>query len=458
MEEFVSENFTEDCSLEPWQPSDWKPRPSFAVKRDDYRDFCHKLNDRWKMLGRRVDGEVAGNQDRHSLLHLPNPVVVPGGRFREIYYWDSFWILRGLLACGMVDTARGMIENLVHLIDTLGFVPNGGRVYYTRSQPPLLAAMVESYVKATGDLVWGRRQLKALESEWEYWQRHHSVDVAGHTLFRYSCSEGAPRPESYREDWALAEGLDQQKKKEDLWRELRSAAESGWDFSSRWFMRGSTLAATSISDIVPVDLNSFLCKAAAVIGELHKEGENEVEAGKWEEKSWRLCRAMEELLWSEEDGCWFDLSLSTGCKNARYAASNLTPLWAMPEKLPNDRATRGLAYMRGQGALNYPGGIPTTLNNSGQQWDFPNVWPPLEHMIIVGMHSSPDSKVQEEALCLARRRVDHCLKVFLEQGHMYEKYNCEDMSKAGGGGEYEVQLGFGWTNGMLLDLMTTLDL
>ena len=130
----------------------------------------------------------------------------------------------------------------------------------------------------------------------------------------------------------------------------------------------------------------------------------------------------------------------------------------MPEKLANDRATRGLAYMRGQGALNYPGGIPTTLNNSGQQWDFPNVWPPLEHMIIVGMHSSPDSKVQEEALCLARRRVDHCLKVFLEQGHMYEKYNCEDMSKAGGGGEYEVQLGFGWTNGMLLDLMTTLDL
>ena len=93
-----------------------------------------------------------------------------------------------------------------------------------------------------------------------------------------------------------------------------------------------------------------------------------------------------------------------------------------------------------------------------QQWDFPNVWPPLEHIIIVGMHSSPDSKVQEEALCLARRRVDHCLKVFLEQGHMYEKYNCEDMSKAGGGGEYEVQLGFGWTNGMLLDLMTTLDL
>ena len=326
VEEFVSENFTEDCSLEPWQPSDWKPRPSFAVKRDDYRDFCHKLNDRWKMLGRRVDGEVAGNQDRHSLLHLPNPVVVPGGRFREIYYWDSFWILRGLLACRMVDTARGMIENLVHLIDTLGFVPNGGRVYYTRSQPPLLAAMVESYVKATGDLVWGRRQLKALESEWEYWQRHHSVDVAGHTLFRYSCSEGAPRPESYREDWALAEGLDQQQKK-DLWRELRSAAESGWDFSSRWFMRGSTLAATSISDIVPVDLNSFLCKAAAVIGELHKKGENEVEATKWERKAWQLHQAMEELLWNEEAGCWFDLSLSTGCQNVGYAASNLTPLW-----------------------------------------------------------------------------------------------------------------------------------
>ena len=108
--------------------------------------------------------------------------------------------------------------------------------------------------------------------------------------------------------------------------------------------------------------------------------------------------------------------------------------------------------------MSHPGGVPTTLNNSGQQWDFPNVWPPLEHMLIVGLHNSPDSEVQEEALRLARRRVDQCLKVFLDTGHMFEKYNCEDPSKAGGGGEYEVQLGFGWTNGMLLDLITTLEL
>ena len=427
------------------------------MKRDDYRDFCHQLNNCWRLLGRQVDSEVAGHQDRFSLLHLPNPVVVPGGRFREVYYWDSFWIIRGLLACKMVDTARGTIENLVHLVHTIGFVPNGGRVYYTRSQPPLLAAMVESYVKATEDTAWGRRQLKALELEWSYWQRHHSVKVGGHTLFRYSCTEGTPRPESYREDWLLAESLEEQEK-EDLWRELRSAAESGWDFSSRWFLQGNTLAATSTSNFAPVDLNSFLCKAAGIIGELHKIGGDETEASKWQEKACQLHEAMEELLWSEEDGCWFDLNITTGCKNPCYSASNLTPLWAIPKRLPSDRASRGLAYLQGEGALSHPGGVPTTLNNSGQQWDFPNVWPPLEHMLIVGLHNSPDPKVQEESLRLARRRVDQCLKVFLDTGHMFEKYNCEDPNKAGGGGEYEVQLGFGWTNGMLLDLITTLEL
>ena len=205
-------------------------------------------------------------------MFLPNPVVVPGGRFREIYYWDSFWIIKGLLACGMKNTAKGMVENLLHFVDILGYVPNGGRVYYTRSQPPLLAAMVDACMVSSEDKEWAISKVELLEKEWNYWEREHSIVVEGKKMFRYYCKEATPRPESYREDFTLVENLDP-KEQEKVWRELRTGAESGWDYSSRWFNQagdGTDLKETRISSIVPVDLNSFLVKSAEVIEKIHR--------------------------------------------------------------------------------------------------------------------------------------------------------------------------------------------
>ena len=113
---------------------------------------------------------------------------------------------------------------------------------------------------------------------------------------------------------------------------------------------------------------------------------------------------------------------------------------------------------RFQQYLSHPGGLPTTTKRSGQQWDFPNVWPPLEHLLIVGLHLSPCKEAQEAAKELGRRRVSHCLALYSHQGHLFEKYSCEAPGQAGAGGEYPVQLGFGWTNGALLHIMTTMDL
>jgi alpha,alpha-trehalase len=114
--------------------------------------FAQDLNTRWKILCRKIKQEVEDQADRYTLIYLPHPVIVPGGRFREIYYWDSYWIIRGLIQSEMYSTAKGVLANFVHLIRQFGMIPNGGRSYYlNRSQPPMFIQMVREYVNATGD-------------------------------------------------------------------------------------------------------------------------------------------------------------------------------------------------------------------------------------------------------------------------------------------------------------------
>ena len=127
------------------EPVDFEPNPTFTQKISSpgLREFGYFIHSIWPQLFRRVDPQVREHQQRHSLLALPHPIVVPGGRFRESYYWDSYWIVEGLLVSGLTSSARGVIKNLLSYIESFGFVPNGGRCYYMdRSQPPMLSEMV----------------------------------------------------------------------------------------------------------------------------------------------------------------------------------------------------------------------------------------------------------------------------------------------------------------------------
>ena len=132
-------------------PSDWVASPPRLAKiaNDTWREFGLALNNIWPDLYRVVNASVFAEPQRYSLLLREAGLVLPGGRFRETYYWDSYWIVRGLLVCGMVDTAQGVVQNLLDDVSDFGFVPNGGRAYYTqRSQPPLLASMMLEVVRA----------------------------------------------------------------------------------------------------------------------------------------------------------------------------------------------------------------------------------------------------------------------------------------------------------------------
>ncbi|CAG0922363.1 unnamed protein product [Notodromas monacha] len=137
-------------------PSDWSeiPEKFDKITDEDLRDFALVLNDEWKKLVKKIRFEGFAYNSRYSLYYLPSPFPVTGGRFREFHYWDTYWILKGLLSSGMWKTARGMLLNMVLLVEDLGFVPEGGRVYYQhRSGPPMFIPMVKMFEESMREIL-----------------------------------------------------------------------------------------------------------------------------------------------------------------------------------------------------------------------------------------------------------------------------------------------------------------
>lgn len=275
---WVEENFDEKGSeLESHTPKDFKNDFQLLnrLKDDNLRKFASDLNNIWLELCKKMKDEVKEHPELTSIIYVPNPFIIAGGRFLEIYYWDSYWIVRGLLVTEMYETARGIIENFLSVIDRFGYIPNGGRVYYTaRSHPPLFAAMVKSYVDATADYNFAISSIKALESEFAYFM-NKTVVIKGHRLARYRENSSGPRPESYREDIEVAqEEFTNDERREEFYADIKAAAESGMDFSSRWFINSTggnigTLKDIKTRSIIPVELNSFLYWSASIIAEFY---------------------------------------------------------------------------------------------------------------------------------------------------------------------------------------------
>lgn len=207
VEQFVKDNFVTEGELDNWIPSDYTDHPQFLKKIASpiMQKFARELVHIWPTLGRKVKSEVSKSPDRHSLIYIPEGFIVPGGRFKEIYYWDSYWIIKGLLISEMKETAKGMLNNFLSIVQRFGFIPNGSRVYYlNRSQPPLLSPMVGLYIDETQDLDWLKKNIKYLETELNWWLNNRTIVVekngTKHNLARYAVTSGTPRPESYYED------------------------------------------------------------------------------------------------------------------------------------------------------------------------------------------------------------------------------------------------------------------
>ncbi|MFQ5445392.1 MAG: alpha,alpha-trehalase TreF [Saprospiraceae bacterium] len=407
----------------------------------------------WPVLTRQADTAVPGS----SLLPLPHPYIVPGGRFGEIYYWDSYFTMLGLHVAGRADMIASMLDNFSHLIDTFGFIPNGNRTYFlSRSQPPFFSLMVRLLMEEKGEDILAK-YLPQLEREYTFWmdgsenlpsQTTHRRVVKlpdGTALNRYFDDNPAPRQESYREDVELAGETNRPPR--ELYRNLRAACESGWDFSTRWFRDGTTLATIRTTELLPVDLNALLYHLEHMIARGYALANDEKAFDEYRQKAERRKAAIQRYCWDEASGYFTDYDFVAGEKTDAPSLATVFPLFfhlASPKQAVRVAQNIEKHFLKA-------GGLVTTLCHSGQQWDAPNGWAPLQWMAIRGLRNYGHDNL---AIEIKNRWVALNTKVYKNTGKMVEKYNVEDMDLLAGGGEYPVQDGFGWSNGVLLRLLS----
>ncbi|QKG52885.1 alpha,alpha-trehalase TreF [Hymenobacter sp. BRD67] len=393
-----------------------------------------------------------------SLLPLPRPYVVPGGRFREMYYWDSYFTMLGLREAGRTTLLRDMVANFAYLLDHYGHIPNGTRTYYlTRSQPPFFALMVQLLAQAEGPRSHAYPEFRPqLLKEYAYWTAGATTLKpgaaagrvvrlpGGETLSRYWDDSDQPREESYREDVEAAK-LSKQSAPE-FYRNVRAAAASGWDFSTRWFEPGQGLASIRTTSLVPVDLNCLLLTLEQTLAKSYAQAGDSAEAPKLRRAALARAAAIRRYCWDATAGFYVDYDLTARRPAAPRTLAGVFPLAFGVATAPQARQ----AAQRLQSEFLRPGGLLTTTVHSGQQWDAPNAWAPLEYLAIIGLR-----RYQQTALAdtVAHRWVRLNARVFTQTGKLLEKYNVENPQALAGGGEYPLQDGFGWTNGVLLTLM-----
>ena len=404
----------------------------------------------WTILTRQPD-TTAG-----SLIPLHFPYIVPGGRFGEIYYWDSYFTSLGLRASDRVDMIENMVKNFSHLIDTVGHIPNGNRTYYLgRSQPPFYAMMVKLLAEEQGEGVL-LKYLPELEREYHFWMKgapeldarspaaHHSVRMPdGEILNRYWDENDTPRPEAFQEDLELSHQSDQPPAK--LFRHLRAGAESGWDFSSRWFKDAQSFRSIHTTDLVAVDLNCLLLNLERTIAEACQLARNLPEGEQFEGIAAGREAAIQKYLWNELEGFYYDYDIVQGRQSKAMTLAGVFPLFF---KVATDEQAKAVARTVEENFL-MPGGVVTTLEATGQQWDAPNGWAPLQWITIVGLENYGHHELAAE---IASRWIQLNSDVFKRTGKLMEKYNVVDTHLEAGGGEYPGQDGFGWTNGVFLAL------
>jgi alpha,alpha-trehalase len=391
-----------------------------------------------------------------SLLPLPLPYVVPGGRFREIYYWDSYFTMLGLDQSGRHDLVADMVRDFAFLIDTYGHVPNGTRSYYlSRSQPPFFFAMVGLLSPADQAQAYAK-YLPQLKREYAFWMagaaglgrgNAHRRAVAmpdGSILNRYWDDRDTPRDESYREDTALARSSG--RPAQQLYRDIRAAAESGWDFSSRWFADARTRASIDTTEIVPIDLNSLLFGLENAIRSGCARLADEGCAREFARRAAARHAAIDRYLWDSAMGAFLDYRWTQRTSVARISAATLYPLFV---GLASSSQAASVARMVAQ-QLFKPGGIAATALDTGQQWDAPNGWAPLQWIAVDGLRRNDQTALAAAVAC---RWIVNVNEGYRRSGKLVEKYDVIHTGQSGGGGEYPLQDGFGWTNGVLRKLM-----
>lgn len=410
----------------------------------------------WPVLTRTTDSVDKWD----SLLPLPKPYVVPGGRFREVYYWDSYFTMLGLAESGHWDKVQDMVDNFAHEIDAWGHIPNGNRSYYlSRSQPPFFAFMVKLLASHNGDETY-TTYLPQLKKEYAYWMQGsdtlqpgtESLRVVklkdGSVLNRYWDDRDTPRTESYLDDVTTAKN-NPNRPATEIYRDLRAAAASGWDFSSRWMDNPEQLGSIRTTSIVPVDLNALLFQMEKTLAHASTVAKDTSAATQYQQLADARQKAMEAHLWNSKQGWYADYDLKTNTVRSQLTAAALFPLYV--HVASKERADKMATITRAQ--LLKAGGLATTNLKTGQQWDAPNGWAPLQWVATEGLQNYGHKDLAVEVTWRFLTNVQH---TYNREQKLVEKYDVSSTGTGGGGGEYPLQDGFGWTNGVTLKMLDLL--
>lgn len=418
------------------------PDPKIAPPRTEYSDLLRFIRNHWDDTVRHV------TEDSGQIIGLPHPYTVPCRKdtFQELYYWDTFYTNEGLLAQGCVELARANVDNMLHLIERFGFMPNGNRTYYlSRSQPPHLALMVERVFAHTGDTAWLARAVTGLEKEQTFWATRRlaacGLNHYGHQAPDAELIECWSRPDT--------RGVRTHIPADDAGK-IRVAGhgyaecESGWDFCPRFERR--------CQDYCPVDLNALLFASESILSRAHRTLGNTNQAAVWHERAEHRSALMRRHLWSEKLGAFTDYDHVNNHHSPVLSAAVFYPVWLGVANPAETARTLDLLPR-----LERPHGILTCEpgpRSVALQWDAPNAWPPLQYATVQALLAG-------DRTADARRVADAFLgtvtATFERTGDLWEKYNAEtgDLRVHN---EYELPAMMGWTAGVSVYLACTLRL
>jgi alpha,alpha-trehalase len=410
------------------------------------------INGLWKVLTR------SAYRNNGSLIALPYSYTVPGGRFSEQFYWDSYFVMLGLDASNRHKQIENMMKNYAFMIRKIGFIPTANRTYLlSRSQPPFFSYMVKLLAEKRGKTVL-IKYLPYLLTEYRFWTKGRKELTAhapsyrrivrmpdGSVLNRYYDNKHTPRPEAYKEDVETAHKATGRTPSK-VYTDIRAAAESGWDFSSRWFADIEDLSTIHTTDIIPVDLNCLLVHLEETIADCYRLLKQPLLAKRYQKRAEERSVAIQKYCWNEKENFYFDYDFVAGKQTESYSLAALYPLYT---NVATQEQAAGVYSVVSENFLR-AGGLVTTLVETGQQWDAPNGWAPLQWVGIQGLRNYGYHDLAEE---IKKRWIGANLAIYSTQAKLVEKYNVVDVTGSGGGGEYPLQDGFGWTNGVLLALL-----
>ncbi len=386
---------------------------SEIILKKDYKECLKYIEKYWKQIICHYP------QDKFKNFGLPNKFVSPNHDIylNDQFYWDSYFIILGLVKCGREELAKGIVDNFIFMQKRFNIIPMRNRFYNLgSSQPPFLTSMAKEIYEVTNDKRWFSVAMKAAETELKtYWMNKSLTEI--HIVY-----EGLSR---YCDHYIT---------------HLAAEHESGWDMTSRF--KNHCLY------YLPVDLNSMLYKYEVDLASYYERTNNRKMNTYYVLQSEKRRRKMNKLMWNFDKGFYFDYEYKHQKQSTFYSVAGFYPLWA---KMATYTQARKIADNLKR--FEYDGGISNTqskgINKDARQHDHPNGWPHQQYIVIMGLMNYG---FQKDAVRLAKKFLDMNNKIYKETGMLWEKYNVVTQT-IGDSERYPTQSGFGWTNAVFLRLI-----